>query len=104
GTMEAELVSGSMPRRQPKWEDGASSKRSFTLQNAGGEGENSDGDKYAALGGGIKRWRTARVVDGLYRNVVPTAYQGLWIANYDLDKIAARPGQFEAILGEVSPD
>lgn len=104
GSMEAELVSGSMPRRQPKWEDAPSSKRTFTLQNTGGEGENSDGAKYAALGGGIKRWRVAQLRNGRYRNVVLSEYRDIWIPNWDLNRISARPGQFDTLLGEVTPE
>ncbi len=101
--IEAQLVSGSMPRRQAKWEDGASSKRSFTDVRTGGEGENSDGEEYAKLGGGIKRWRTAKNVGGRWTNVVMPAYTSDFIPNYDTATIAQRPAQFEALLGELDP-
>lgn len=103
GRMEIELMSGSMPRRQAKWEDGPTSKRTLTMEETGGEGENGDGDRYAALGGGMKRWRWAQVINGVYRNVVPQSYRGAWIDSSSLDAIAARPGQYEALLGEVEP-
>ncbi|PJB33323.1 MAG: hypothetical protein CO108_31145 [Deltaproteobacteria bacterium CG_4_9_14_3_um_filter_63_12] len=104
GKMEAQLVSGSMPRRQPKWEDGASSKRTFTLEATGGAGENYDGDAYAKLGGGIKRWRVAQNVGGQWTNGILPDYQDKWIPNYEYDRIAARPAQFEELLGEVTPE
>jgi len=104
GGLEAELVSGSMPRRQPKWEDAPTSKRSFTLAETGGVGTNSDGQAYWRLGGGIKRWRIAQVINGRYRNVVLPEYRDLWIPNWDQEGIQARPAQFEELLGEVSPE
>jgi len=38
GNLDAALVSGSMPRRQGKWESGVVSKSYFTNENTGGEG------------------------------------------------------------------
>ena len=52
GRMTVEVASGSMPRRQPKWESAASSKYRFTAKNAGGAGISDDGYAYAALGAG----------------------------------------------------
>ncbi len=102
--LDAQLVSGSMPRRQPKWEDGASSKRTFTLEECGGRGETSDGDAYATLGGGVRRWRSAEAVAGRWTNVVPEADRSVWISDRDLEAVAARPERFESLLGEASPD
>lgn len=104
GRMEIELMSGSMPRRQAKWEDGPTSKRSLTMEETGGEGQNSEGDRYAALGGGMKRWRWAQVVDGVYRNVVPSSSRDAWVDSANLEAIAARPERYEALLGEVDPE
>ena len=101
--MDASLVSGSMPRRQPKWENGASSKSYFTNRYCGGEGENSDGDKYAALGGGLKRFRIAKPSNGIYRNQIPTTDRENWINDTDLEAIAGRIATFETLLGELSP-
>ncbi len=102
--LEAELVSGSMPRRQGKWESPASSKYSFTAAKTGGIGESHDGIPYAKLGGGIKRWRVAKVSGGRWRNQVAANDQPHFIANYDLDAISARPGQFSLLLEEQTPE
>jgi len=103
GRLDAELASGSMPRRQPKWEDGPTSKSYFTNELCGGDGTNSDGDLYAKLGGGLKRWRVARVVSGHYRNQVPDADLTNWIPDDDLEAIAGRIETFKGLLGELSP-
>ena len=103
GRLDAELVSGSMPRRQPKWESGAASKRTFTNDYCGGEGENGDGEAYAALGGGIKRFRVAKIMNGSYRNQISVKDQDVWINDTDLEAIAARVGVFEEILGDLTP-
>jgi hypothetical protein len=103
GRIDAELVSGSMPRRQPKWESAAASKRTFINDYCGGVGENDDGEAYAALGGGIKRFRVAKVMNGKYRNQIPTKDQGVWINDTDLEAIAARIATFDEILGDLTP-
>ncbi len=104
GRINAELVSGSMPRRQPKWEDGASSKSSFTSVYTGGDGTNPDGEPYYKLGGGLKRWRVAKVVDGYWVNTWMAGDEASWISDTDYDRIKARPQEFEELLGEVSPE
>lgn len=104
GQLEAQLVSGSMPRRQPKWEDGVASKHYFTLAETGGEGANSEGDEYAKLGGGIKRFRVTKNVNGYWTNTWMNADEASWISDTDYDAISARPNQFENLLGEVSPE
>jgi hypothetical protein len=104
GNLEAEIVSGSMPRRQPKWESPASSKHYFTLDVCGGPGSNSDGDEYAKLGGGVRRFRAAQVVDGRWTNVVLSSQRNDWLSDRDFAAIAARPARFEDLLGEVSPE
>ncbi len=103
GNFEAIIVSGSMPRRQPKWETPTYTKDNFTSANAGGPGENWDGDKYAALGGGLKRWRVAKNVGGKWTNSWMAADESSWINDTDLERISARPAQFEDLLGEVDP-
>jgi hypothetical protein len=103
GRLEAQLVSGSMPRRQPKWEDGAASKRYFTSEECGGEGTNYDGEEYVKLGGGIKRWRVAKNIDGYWTNTWMSADEASWICDTDYERLKVRPSQFEDILGEVDP-
>lgn len=104
GRLELWVASGSMPRRQPVWEDPASARHSFTLANTGGEGTASDGTPYAALGGGIRRWRTATREDGRWRNLVRQADQNVYIDPGDTAAIAARPEAFETILADVGPE
>jgi hypothetical protein len=104
GQIEAELASGSMPRRQPRWQSAASSKYSFTKSHAGGPGISNDNYAFAALGGGVKRWRSAVVVDGRYYNVVAPEDQGKYISSKDHLKIAKRIEEFEQILGDLPPE
>jgi hypothetical protein len=104
GLLEAHLVSGSMPRRQPKWETGVASKGYFTNPYTGGEGENSDGDKYAALGGGLKRFRVTKNINGYWTNTWMRADEANWINDTDLTKLAARVGRFESLLGSATPE
>ncbi len=104
GNLEAQIVSGSMPRRQPKWGDSASSKRYFTSDECGGPGTNYDGDYYYKLGGGVRRFRSAKIVAGRWTNVVLDIHRNDWISDHDYDAIKARPEQFESLLGEVSPE
>jgi hypothetical protein len=94
---EVEVASGSMPRRQPVWESPGASKRYFTLSNTGGPG-------YAELGGGLKRWRIAREVDGRWANVVSREGSGDWVDSSDLEAIAQRTTTFGEILVELTPE
>lgn len=96
-TMEAELASGSMPRRQPVWESAGVSKSTFMNNQAGGPG-------YAELGGGLKRWRSAKAINGRYVNAVPANDQDHWINSSNTTAIAARPAQFDTLLTELSPE
>jgi len=104
GRLDARVASGSMPRRQPKWDDAAASKRYFMLDECGGPGTNSDGDRYAALGGGVRRFRSAQAVGGRWTNVVPSAFRESWISDRELDTLAARPAAFGNLLGELTPE
>jgi hypothetical protein len=92
-----------MPRRQGKKDSGVSSKSYFTSEYTGGEGTNSDGDEYAKLGGGLKRWRVAKNIGGYWTNTWMAGDEASWINSTDYPRIAARPGRFEQILGQVSP-
>lgn len=97
GKLIAELVSGSMPRRQPKWENETASKGYFTDEKTGGE-------EYAKLGGGLKRYRVARAQDGYYVNTILPEDLDNWVSSTNYDAIAARPGQFEELLDKLDPD
>jgi hypothetical protein len=98
------LVSGSMPRRQGKRESGVASKSYFTSDYTGGPGANFEGDEYAKLGGGVKRWRVTKNLGGYWTNTWMTTDEASWINSTDYAAIAARPARFGAILGQVSPE
>ena len=102
-SLEAQLVSGSMPRRQPKWESGVASKSYFTSEETGGEGTSYDGYDYVKLGGGLKRFRVTKNVGGYWTNAWMKADEASWISDTDYDALKVRPAQFEDLLGEVDP-
>jgi len=104
GTMETEVASGSMPRRQPRWQTPGSSKVSFTDPKGGGLGTNSAGIDYALLGGGLKRWRVADIIDGYWHNSVPATDEDLFISGYFTEAIAERPELFQDLLVQQTPD
>lgn len=104
GNLDVTTISGSMPRRQGKRESGVASKQYFTSAYTGGEGQNSDGDQYARLGGGVKRWRVTKNVGGYWTNTWMRGDEASWINSTDYPRIAARPARFEQILGQVSPE
>jgi hypothetical protein len=99
----AEVASGSMPRRQPRWESTTSTKMNFTNARGGGEGTNSDGEDYVDLGGGLKGFLTAVSKSGNWRNMVPAERVADWIPASDTASRAARPAEFEALLSEPDP-
>jgi len=101
---EVELVSGSMPRRQGKWESASSSKSYFTTEYTGGAEADTDGTPYAAYGGGLKRWRVATLTNGRWMNRVDPADGDVFISSSDLEAVGARPAHFEQILREVPPE
>jgi hypothetical protein len=98
------VASGSMPRRQPKWDGPDQSQWSFTNPMTGGKGEASDGTPYAKLGGGIHRWRTPVLRGGRWSNEVPTVDKLVYIVSTNLDAIAARPERFAQLLAEGTPE
>jgi hypothetical protein len=102
-SLDIATISGSMPRRQGKQESGVASKNYFTSAYAGGEGTASDGSPYARLGGGVKRFRVTKNVNGYWTNTWMTADEAHWINSVDFPRIAARPARFQALLGQVSP-
>jgi len=101
-TYEVETVFGSMPRIQPRWYNPALSKSYFTAQSSGGPGVNSDGVAYVTLGGGLKRWRVAKVEGSRWRNTIPDAYVGDWIDSTHHAALADRTARFEQILGQLT--
>lgn len=103
-SLDVTTISGSMPRRQGKQESGVASKYYFTSEYTGGEGTDENGTPYAKLGGGLKRFRVTKNVGGYWTNTWMTADEAHWINSTDLPRIAARPGRFESLLGQVSPE
>ncbi len=103
GKLSIDTFFGSMPRVQGYWYDSNLSKGYFTSELTGGEGTNFAGDKYAALGGGIKRWRTPVAKSGRWYNIVPQADRANFVDGADLAAIAARPGKFAELMGSVDP-
>ncbi len=103
GSKDVTTISGSMPRRQGVRQSGQSSKSYFTSEYTGGTGTNSDGDQYAKLGGGAKRFRVAKNIGGYWTNTWMAGDEASWVSSTDYATIAARPARFDQILGQVSP-
>jgi hypothetical protein len=103
GNKDVFLVSGSMPRRQGVRESGVASKSYFTSQYTGGPGIASDGNEYVRLGGGLKRFRVTKNIDGYWTNTWMAADESSWINSTDYPRLAARPARFGSMLGQVSP-
>ena len=97
GEAVAELVSGSMPRRQAKWESSVGSKTYFTNDYCGGP-------DYVELGGGLKAFNQAESIYGRWTNRVPAERMGDWIPWSDSTTRAARPERFETLLATVSAE
>jgi hypothetical protein len=104
GRLAVDLASGSMPRRQPKWEESTMAKYYFTSEYAGGPGEAGDGTPYAKLGGGLKRWRVTKKVNGYWQNGIMSADLPHWINSTDYHALAARTVEFESLLGDPDPE
>ena len=103
GLLDFAVATGSMPRRQPKWESGPAVHRYFTSSYAGGPGENNDEDRYASLGGGIRRWRTPVVRGGVYRAGPRPGEEELIVPTSDLDAVAARVNRFDELFEPLDP-
>lgn len=104
GKMRVTTASGSMPRRQPVWEDEAQSGNYFKYEYTGGRGEASDGTPYAKLGGGIRRWRTPVISGGRWNNIVPQVFRDVYIEDTNVEAIASRPEKFKELLAEDTPE
>jgi hypothetical protein len=103
GLLDVELASGSMPRRQPKWDDAVGSRDYLTSDITGGVGEDDEGNEFWKLGGGIKRWRIAARISGYWKNAVPLADRGVWVSHDDAVAISSRPARFDEILATADP-
>ncbi len=90
--IEVELMSGSMPRRQPVWENAGPSKEAFIADATGGPGD------YATFGGGLKRWRVAADIGGRWTNIVMPDDRGSWIDSSDTVATSGRIATFNTLL------
>ncbi len=104
GNLSAEIVSGSMPRRQGDWESPTSTKMAFTSDYTGGEGENGDGEKYVDLGGGLKRFLAPHRNGNHWQNRVLSSDLDTYLRWSNKSARAARPARFEELLGEPDPE
>lgn len=95
--LEAQLASGSMPRRQPVWEDSDASKSYFTTEETGG-------GEYVEFGGGLKRWRTPVIKNGRWTGVVLDDDFDAFIPTTSKTKLAARPERFDVILKQLTTE
>ena len=100
---EVDLVSGSMPRRQGKWEASATSRGYFTNQYCGGRAMSRDDVTYAELGGGLKRWRIPKQRNGRWHLDIPAADRDVHINSGDYEALGARPERFGEVLRELPP-
>ncbi|MCK5799502.1 MAG: hypothetical protein KAI47_20065 [Deltaproteobacteria bacterium] len=103
GKMTVEVASGNVPPRQPQWDSQATSKRDFTNDEGGGPSQNSLGETYSHLGGGLKRFRVAKPYKGYWLNTFMRGDEASWIDSRNYDAIGERPKLFESLLGEVPP-
>lgn len=104
GRYEVSIASGSMPRRQPLWQETAEAISYFGTDSCGGPGSNAEGHAYASLGGGLRRWRTASLIRGRWRNMVRSADRDAYLDESDLEAIAARPARFAELLASLTPE
>lgn len=104
GRLSVDTVFGSMPRIQPQWYGTDLSKSYLTSYKTGGVGENAEGDRYAALGGGLKRWRTPVTKNGRWYNIVPVKDREEWISSTAYTSLAERTQTFEELLGALTPE
>lgn len=104
GRLDIGVATGSMPRRQPTWEEGADARWYFISDDAGSPETNSDGDLYSELGGGIRRWRTPVAGSTRYSAGPLVEEANFIISPSNLPAIGARVQRFEEILATVTPE
>jgi hypothetical protein len=104
GHFGVSVASGSMPRRQPMWQDTDETKYVFSSDYTGGTGNAYDGTPYAKLGGGIKRWRIATSRGGRWYNEVAPADKADYIESTNIAAISERPEKFKDLLSDGTPE
>lgn len=104
GRREAQNVFGNEPPAQLYVESPSATKRNLTSNQGGGEGLSQDNlTPYVKLGGGLKRWRVAKAINGYWTNTWMDGDEANWIDSTDFTRLAKRPAQFETMLGTPSP-
>ena len=103
GAWTIESVFGSMPRIQPRWYGTALTTPYLTSAKSGGPGVNDDGAEYAALGGGLKRWRTPVFKSGRWFNIVPVKDRDHWVSANALSTLSKRVDELKAMVGKLNP-
>ncbi len=94
---EAEVISGSMPRRQGDWE-GPTSARFYFLNTAFG------GERSVEFGAGLKRFRSAVSVGGKWTNVVLGEDADEYINSTKHGELVARQDVFRALMPQLAPE
>ena len=100
GRKEVQSAFGNLPPNQPKWEGPIATKLAYVNQQGGGHDGSTD---YAPFNGGLKRFRVAKPMNGRWTNTFMASDEASWINDRDHDAMHERPGQIEALLGEVDP-
>jgi hypothetical protein len=93
---EVDMVSGSMPRRQGRWE-GPTAARFYFLD------ENFGGDASVSFGAGLKRFRTAVARRGKWTNIVPTETSEAWINSTRHSLLSSRQDDYQRLLPRLPP-
>ncbi len=101
GKIDVRLAEGSLPPIQPRVLDATASSLRLTSAYAGGADASED---YAALGGGLKRFRVAKNIGGRWTNTWMAADEASWVDSSDRDALRERPTTFAGLLGEVDPE
>jgi hypothetical protein len=103
GQEETQIVFGNEPPAQLVWQAPDASRYLFIADEGGSSSQNAAGEIYSHLGGGLKRFRVAKVVGGVWMNTWMSADAASWINSTDYAHIGARPGEFASLLGEPTP-
>ena len=104
GRFEAAVASGSMPRRQPLWAGPATARGEFLTEDAGSSLVSAEGVTFAALGGGLRRWRTPMVTRNRWRNAVRPSDVASFIDETNVAVVGARVARFQTLFPEVTPE
>jgi hypothetical protein len=101
GKLEVQSAFGNLPPNQPKWEGPIPTQIAYSNQQGGGRDDFQD---YAPFNGGLKRFRVAKNVGGVWTNTFMRSDEASWINDTDHERMRQRPEEIRALLGEVSPE